>query len=229
MESFFLLLSHNVWIRLVCALVMGGMIGLERESHGRPAGFRTHILVCLGAVILIISAELLIPADAMDTRHLIAGRITAGIITGIGFLGAGVIVRIGDTVRGLTTAASIWFTAALGIIIGKGLIGLALVGTGFIILILTLFNKLDILIPPVTYRKITVCCDQPAGSLCHESILSVLKASHIRTQDFWVNYDRVDQFTTIEYHISARTRFQALRVTEQIADITGVRKVRWGV
>jgi putative Mg2+ transporter-C (MgtC) family protein len=112
-------------LRLALAILLGGAIGLERESRGRPAGLRTHILVCLGAtIIMIASTQMAILSQALPQASRIQvdpGRIAAGIVTGIGFLGAGAIIRIGDLVRGLTTAGCIWFVAALGITIGQGL------------------------------------------------------------------------------------------------------------
>ena len=143
MQSLLHLLSGTIWGQLGTGLLFGGLIGLEREFHGRPAGFRTHILVCLGAVLLTTSTKQVLGAQSAETYTMVVGRVIAGVITGIGFLGAGVIVRMGDTVRGLTTAASIWFTAALGVVIGEGLIVLAFSGTVLILLVLTLFNRLD--------------------------------------------------------------------------------------
>ncbi|MFC1569894.1 MgtC/SapB family protein [bacterium] len=229
MQEFLSLLGQSVWMRLALGLVMGGLIGFEREFHGRPAGFRTHILVCLGAVILIVSAELLISPESLDTRHMIIGRIIAGVITGIGFLGAGVIVRMGDTVRGLTTAASIWFTAALGVVIGEGLILLALIGTGLILIVLTVFNKLDVLIPPVIHRKIIVHCDQDQGARCHEEIIPILDEYNIRVHDLLTEFNRQDLVSTLEFQIFVRSRLQGYQVAQQIAAISGVRKVRWGI
>src|SRR5512143_587908 len=106
-------------LRLLLAILLGGAIGLERESRGRPAGLRTHILVCLGATIIMIAStrmgELTQVLSSTSRVQVDPGRIAAGIVTGIGFLGAGAIIRIGDLVRGLTTAGCIWFVAALGI------------------------------------------------------------------------------------------------------------------
>ena len=112
----------EIVLHLLVATAAGGLIGLERSYHGRPAGFRTHALVCLFR-----------PADARDRlrgRWFPAGgrarvaldptRMAQGIMTGIGFLGAGVIMKEGLSVRGLTTAASIWITAAIGILVGIG-------------------------------------------------------------------------------------------------------------
>src|SRR5260370_16785848 len=109
--------------RVVGALIIGALIGFERTFHGRPAGFRTHSLVCIASAILMIVTVYqnqwmtLLEHDAIRTDPT---RMAQGIMTGIGFLGAGVIFKEGLTVRGLTTAASIWVTAAIGIFVGFG-------------------------------------------------------------------------------------------------------------
>src|SRR6266545_7678592 len=118
--------------RILAALVIGGLIGFERTFHGRPAGFRTHSLVCLASALLMLVTVYqsdwmtAVPLDAIRTDPT---RMAQGIMTGIGFLGAGVIFKEGLTVRGLTTAASIWVTSALGILIGIGFYFLAIIGT----------------------------------------------------------------------------------------------------
>src|SRR5205085_4171745 len=112
-----------VVFRIAVALVVGGVIGFERSFHGRPAGFRTHSLVCVASALLMLvtvyQSEWMtaVPLDAIRTDPT---RMAQGIMTGIGFLGAGVIFKEGLTVRGLTTAASIWITAAIGILVGIG-------------------------------------------------------------------------------------------------------------
>src|SRR5690554_2770579 len=105
-----LLISNvEIAIRLVLSVVLGGLIGLERESHGRPAGFRTHILVCIGStLVMIISAYAFMEFSTGRPGGYDPGRIAAQVISGIGFLGAGTIMREGANVRGLTTAASLW-------------------------------------------------------------------------------------------------------------------------
>ena len=107
--------------RLLAAILAGGLIGLERSFRGRPAGFRTHTLVCLASAVLMLVPDYewqLAQLNATDSIRMDPTRMAQGIMTGIGFLGAGVIFKEGITVRGLTTAASIWITAALGILIG---------------------------------------------------------------------------------------------------------------
>jgi putative Mg2+ transporter-C (MgtC) family protein len=110
-------------VRVLGALLIGGLIGFERTFHGRPAGFRTHSLVCVASALLMLVTVYQsqwmteTPLDAIRTDPT---RMAQGIKTGIGFLGAGVIFKEGLTVRGLTTAASIWITAAIGILVGIG-------------------------------------------------------------------------------------------------------------
>ncbi len=106
----------NFVLRLIEAAVLGGLIGLERERNNQPAGLRTHIILCLGSA-LIMEVSLRIGALTPTGDP---GRIAAQVVTGIGFLGAGAIMRMGASVRGLTTAASIWTTAGIGLAVGAG-------------------------------------------------------------------------------------------------------------
>jgi putative Mg2+ transporter-C (MgtC) family protein len=111
--------DSTVLLRLAMAMALGGLIGLERETEGKPAGLRTHALVCLGSALFMLisvkSPEFFPGAQTVDP-----GRIAAGVVTGIGFLGAGTIIRAGGDVKGLTTAASIWAVAAIGLAVGVG-------------------------------------------------------------------------------------------------------------
>src|SRR6266516_5161122 len=118
-------------LHLLIALAAGGIIGLERSYHGRPAGFRTHALVCIASPVLMILTVYHVKwfeASFLERVAIDPTRMAHGIMTGIGFLGAGVIRKEGWTVRGLTTAASIWITAAIGILVGIGFWFAAVVG-----------------------------------------------------------------------------------------------------
>src|SRR5882672_3051455 len=109
-------------LRLLAALLAGAFIGYERSFHGRPAGLRTHVLVCLAsAVLMLVTVYEDHWVRVVGESRLDPTRMAQGIMTGIGFLGAGVIVKEGLNVRGLTTAASIWITAAIGVLAGVGL------------------------------------------------------------------------------------------------------------
>ena len=127
--------SYPVSAERVC-----GLIGLERTLHGRPAGFRTHVLVCVGsAVYMIVSVA--VAGDRFDP-----GRIAAQVASGMGFLGAGTIIKQGSLVRGLTTAASLWAVAAIGLAVGYGwpTMGVALLGTLVVLLALSALKALEI-------------------------------------------------------------------------------------
>jgi len=136
----------DILARLLVATMAGGLIGLERSYHGRPAGFRTHTLVCVASSLLMLVTMYQarwFTGMPPDTVRIDPTRMAQGVMTGIGFLGAGVIMREGLTVRGLTTAASIWTTAAIGILAGVGLYSAVLAGSIITIGILTVFRKVE--------------------------------------------------------------------------------------
>lgn len=134
-------------LRLVCAAVLGGVLGLNRELRGKPAGLRTHALVCLASALLVLEAieRTPDPSLAPQVRADAVSRTVQGILTGIGFLGGGVILRepASRRIHGLTTAATIWLAAALGILCGAGLWAGAVVGLGLTLAILTLGRRAE--------------------------------------------------------------------------------------
>src|SRR5262245_36743437 len=141
-------------IHLLSAVVAGGAIGLERSFHARPAGFRTHTLVCLTSsllMLLTIYQRQWLPGIPLETVRIDPTRMAQGIMTGIGFLGAGVIFREGLSVRGLTTAASIWVTAAIGILIGVGFYVAALLATLLVLGTLSVFRRIEQAMPSQIY------------------------------------------------------------------------------
>lgn len=131
----------EVVLKLILATSLGGLIGLERESNQKPAGFRTNILICLGSTMVMILSSLLQSGAEHSSGD--AARIAAGVITGIGFIGAGTIIQSRGVVVGLTSAATIWTVGILGLVIGSGYYLIALVFTGIIILILILFRIVE--------------------------------------------------------------------------------------
>jgi len=146
-------------LHLAVALGAGGIIGLERSYHGRPAGFRTHALVCLASSLLMILTvyhQRWFDASFLERVAIDPTRMAQGIMTGIGFLGAGVIMREGLTVRGLTTAASIWITAAVGIMIGVGFYFPAGIATALTLIVLSVFRWIERRMPIEFYANLTV-------------------------------------------------------------------------
>ncbi|MBP7216425.1 MAG: MgtC/SapB family protein [Candidatus Omnitrophica bacterium] len=123
-----MLTDTQIFVRLLLSVILGGLIGLERQAHRRTAGLRTHILVSLGSCLIMLTS-----LYVFDIYNKIApmdpSRIAAGVITGIGFLGAGAIIRDSEGVRGLTTAASLWLVAGIGMAVGCGFRNAALYTT----------------------------------------------------------------------------------------------------
>lgn len=150
-------------LRVLTALLIGSLIGFERSFHGRPAGFRTHSLVCVASTLLMLVTVYqsgwmtAVPLDAIRTDPT---RMAQGIMTGIGFLGAGVIFKEGLIVRGLTTAASIWMTATIGILVGVGFYFAAVVGALTTLLILSTFRLIELRLPTEFYAHHTLKFDR---------------------------------------------------------------------
>jgi putative Mg2+ transporter-C (MgtC) family protein len=130
----------HVLIRLVAATLLGAIVGIQRERAGKPAGLRTHILVTLGTAVFVLACS----GVGMSLDGL--SRVIQGIITGIGFIGAGSILKLSEErdIQGLTTAAGVWMTAAIGVAVGLGSLGIAVLSTIFTLIILTLAGRLDL-------------------------------------------------------------------------------------
>ncbi len=148
--------------RLIVGVIVGGLVGYEREFKNSPAGFRTHILVCLGATIISLITEydiqkiMVIAQNPMyaEVIKVDIARLGAQVISGVGFLGAGTILREKGSVRGLTTAATLWIVACLGLAVGRGLYALSLTAAVIIFVILSLFKKADRVIQKDTKWRI---------------------------------------------------------------------------
>jgi putative Mg2+ transporter-C (MgtC) family protein len=131
--------AARVVIRMLAALLAGGIIGLQRETSGKAAGLRTHMLVCAGTTLFVLAA-----IDAGMEQDALS-RVIQGLVTGIGFLGAGAILKVESShqIKGLTTAAGIWMTAALGVAIGLGQLGTAAIGTALAWFVLAVLIGID--------------------------------------------------------------------------------------
>ena len=151
--------SGVILAHLLTALVVGGLIGLERSYHGRPAGFRTHTLVCVASsalMLVTVYQQQWFPSTVAQRVSLDPTRMAQGIMTGIGFLGAGVIFKEGLTVRGLTTAASIWITAAIGILAGIGYYFPLIVTTILTLGTLSIFRWIEAKMPNQFFARLAI-------------------------------------------------------------------------
>jgi len=131
----------EIALKLLLAVALGGIVGIERETSHKPAGFRTNILICLGAAMVMILSDLILGQDGRAGGD--ATRMAAGVVTGIGFLGAGSIIQARGTVTGLTTAATIWAVGGLGLVIGAGYYLPAVIYTSTIVATLLIFRRFE--------------------------------------------------------------------------------------
>lgn len=155
--------NTDIGLPLASSLLTGLLIGVEREMRAKAAGLRTHTLVCFASTLLMLAAAHQgdWTVDFIPGGEIVADptRMAHGVLTGIGFLGAGVIFRDGASVHGLTTAASLWITAALGLLYGAGMYSLALVGTIATLTVLVLFRIFYHFLPHPVEIKLNVICD----------------------------------------------------------------------
>jgi len=133
----------DIFLRIGTAALLGGIIGLQREWVGKEAGFRTHALVSAGSAIIMIVSIYIYEVYKVQGAVVDPSRIAAQVVTGIGFLGAGAIIRSGATIVGLTTAACLWSVAGIGLASGAGFYEISFIGALVILIILVVFQKLE--------------------------------------------------------------------------------------
>jgi putative Mg2+ transporter-C (MgtC) family protein len=218
-------------VPLLVALLVGGIIGFEREIHGRPAGLRTHMLVCLASAVLI-QASRVVPATLVpqsDAFRLIMdpNRLAAGIMTGIGFLGAATVIRSGDMVRGITTGATVWTTTGLGIVVGQGEYVLAIAASVIVLVVLAVVDRFTRGIAPVIYRRLIVRGERAELSRVASKIGGLLEGHRIRLQDLSGTRGSIGEPFELVFHVRCRNVKQAPEMLELVASQEGVTSVEW--
>jgi putative Mg2+ transporter-C (MgtC) family protein len=210
----------EVLIRLAVATALGGIIGYQRERMEKPAGFRTHTLVALGSSLMMLVSVYPFLGQQADPS-----RIAAGVITGMGFLGAGTIIRQGSIVRGLTTAASLWVASGIGLAVGVGYYFAALVTTGLVFGILTVLKRIEIgLVAPRGLRSLIVTTvDRPGQIGKIGSALGRLKVDirHIELET------APEEEAIVKMVVSVPDGTQEPRVLEELRNLEGIRDARW--
>ena len=227
--------SLEVITRLIISAIVGGIIGFERESSNRPAGFRTHILVTIGsALIMMVSATAFDPIGQGNDPQ----RLAAQVVSGIGFLGAGTIMRNGSEVKGLTTAASLWVCAGLGLAFGAGLYVHGFAGGVIVISTLTVLNKLDksskkerAKLDKTNIEKMVVIRDLSKGTIGDiEAILMEYDTSIYETKiSKTTPIDSKDNvFSELEIVILDDIDSETIdEITEKIKNLPGISKINW--
>ncbi len=218
----------SAWIvlfRLILAAVLSGMIGYEREYHGRAAGFRTHILLCIGSTLVMLTSMHIF--DIYYSRVPIdPARIAAGVITGIGFLGAGTIMHSRSSVRGLTTAASLWVVAGLGLAVGSGLYFGAIVTTLLTIVTLMVIARLEhAMIRKDWYKTISIETKDGAGQM--KIIRELLAGYRVDITDFEVDHAEDSTHMILKLGLKLYEPRAAACILEDIARLDGVKHAKW--
>jgi putative Mg2+ transporter-C (MgtC) family protein len=226
-------LTNNFLLRLLFALVLGALIGFERDIHGRAAGLRTNMLVSLGAATFMLISEGVALAFSGGPfeggLRVDPSRIAAQIITGIGFLGAGAIIKEGFNIRGLTTAACLWVSAGIGMASGSGFFELALVVTAASLFTLVVVNLFERVYPKDYYRTLEVTT--PSDTDISE-LIRIVKRKNIKILflDFERDYEK--NLMIVTFNIRVFNRGVTDKLSHRIAhDLeqsgAGIKKIRW--
>lgn len=207
-------------VRLLLATLFGGVIGFQRERAEKPAGFRTHVLVCLGSALLMLISVY----PFMGKPYADPSRVAAGAITGIGFLGAGAIISQAGVVRGLTTAASIWAVAAIGLATGVGLYLPAFVVTLLVLLVLSVFKGVEVRILR-GYQILTLTSQDRPGQLGR--IGSTLGDMGVNIKHVDLECDEEKKTCAIRLALDFPAGVHPEEVTERLTKIKGLSRLGW--
>jgi len=216
-------MEFNALIRLFLAGIFSGLIGLEREVHGRAAGLRTHILVGCGACLIMLTS---LYVHAMYGSSADPGRIAAQVVSGIGFLGAGTIIRFRASVRGLTTAASLWAVAGIGLAVGSGLYLPATYTTLLIICVLFLLSEIERRVLRRSLYKLLVI-DTYGDMMQLKKVRDLLSDYNveIRDMDIKILGPQEDKYR-IEMNVRVWDRYES-EIANEVSRIKGVLSVKW--
>lgn len=209
--------------RLLLGALLGGGIGLERQIHGRPAGFRTHLLVCVAAVLLMTVSQSLGGGLAGETSRFDPGRLAAGAITGMGFLGAGVVLKSGLSVHGLTTAACLWIVSAIGLAVGCGLRFAAILSFAITLVSLWLLRYVEDRIPRLAYKHVTILVDRDAPE---EQLRAAVTGHGPRITEMDYELDAGSGRMTYRMTIASEHGISERSIVDALARLPAVRHIR---
>jgi putative Mg2+ transporter-C (MgtC) family protein len=226
-------LQPEVLVRVALTLLTGFILGFERERHGRAAGLRTTLLVSLSACVVMVISEFfyrqsLVVTGSASSWHPDPARLAAGALSGMGFLGAGVIIHAGGHIRGVTTAATLWFATVMGLAFGAGLIGLGLLASAVAFVVLHLLPSVEAHMQDDAYSDFSVRLDVGAATL--DLILNELKSCAIKVESMDIQTDRQPPVQRVVFHLKYRktdlVRFPR-EVTQRVGELPGVQETHW--
>ena len=202
---------------MVLSLVLGGAVGYERKRKGQIAGVRTFALISMGATLAML-LSIYSPQEYLGLKNGDPGRIAAQVITGIGFLGAGAIIQMKGSVRGLTTAAGIWMVATIGMAVGAGLFSVAIISTALILTILVLFEKYERKVNLTRETKVVIIyVDGIVTDL--ESYKEIFTKSGIYIMDEYVKVDYQESKTSLNFIILLKDHNNYLYIFDEIKNL----------
>ncbi|HET6610375.1 MAG TPA: MgtC/SapB family protein [Kofleriaceae bacterium] len=216
--------------QLVLSLTLGAVVGLERELRGRSAGLRTLSLVCMGATLFMIGSHILGYVESVGGPSAVEAdttRIAAGIVTGIGFLGAGVILKLGDLIRGVTTAASIWVVAAIGFAVGMRQYALSCAATLLALVVLVVLHHFERYMHALIYRSLKIRARSPYSETVLACVRAVIKDIDGAIMDLRVEENVEEAVTELKVSIRTRQDLQGHDVVKAVAAAEGVIDVKW--
>lgn len=207
----------NATFRLVLSLLLGSIVGLERKRKGQMAGLRTFALISMGATLAML-LSIYVPQEYLGLKNGDPGRIAAQVITGIGFLGAGAIIQMKGSVRGLTTAAGIWMSATIGMAVGVGMYAVAVVATMLVLFILMQLERIE--------HRIHVGSDSRTVRLKLRGIVTdieryreELRRHHVTLSNFYVEYDYTENLTRLNLMVLVKENTDFVALFTRLSEI----------
>ncbi|MGL4994069.1 MAG: MgtC/SapB family protein [Bacteroidales bacterium] len=207
-------------LRLVTSLILGAIVGMERQHRKQSAGFRTFAMITTGTTLMMLVSIRIGLEYGGDV-----GRIAAQVVSGIGFLGAGAIIQSGGNIRGMTTASSIWAMSAVGLGVGSGMYIEAVFGTMVILFILVNLEKFEKK-TRIEWLPRTLVVEIEGIVVDNESILSILRKEDIESQQLGLVVDIAENCACISMHVYIKSETNYIDTLDKIRRIAGVKKVR---
>lgn len=215
-------------LRLGLAALLGGLVGLEREVHGRPAGIRTYLILALGSALLMVLSEYLLLSYNLKFPGLAAqgdpGRIAGQAITGVGFLGAGVIIRYQDSIRGLTTAACVWLVCSVGLAVGAGFYLVGLATTLLTLAALIGLKTVERRMRKDWFEALEVEAEDQPGLI--QKIQELLAGHGLEVVTYGLSRDARKKEMKATFQLKVRAVQPQREILQELLELTGVRTVQ---
>jgi len=224
MDELITITELDIVLRLGLGFIAGGIIGFERSSRRQVAGLRTHILICVGATSLML-LSIWLPEHFFGLKNGDPGRIAAQVVSGMGFLGAGAIVRLGSDIKGLTTAASLWLVAAIGLLIGAGMYLAAGATEAIALVTLVLLGPIERRIFPDIRQKLLEVQYNHSGEPNTEKVLEIFKNFNVKNQSLSVHLGHNKKKTKASFSVSILDSVEISKLAHALQSLDEIERV----